>query len=44
VVLALALASGQAQPLRLATSPAGTYLLEVASPAQGRSVQRIVKN
>jgi len=44
VVLMRALASGQAQPLSLATLPAGTYLLEVASPTQGRSMQRIVKN
>jgi hypothetical protein len=44
LVLAQALAGGQAQPLSLAALPAGTYLLEVSSPAQGRSVQRIVKN
>jgi len=44
VVRTLALASGQPQPLSLATLPTGTYLLEVTSPTQGRSVQRIVKN
>ena len=44
VVLTQSLAGGLAQPLSLATLPAGTYLLEVESPTQGRSVQRIVKN
>lgn len=43
LVLAQTLAAGQAQLLSLAALPAGTYLLEVESPAQGRSVQRIVK-
>lgn len=43
VVLAQSLAGGQAQPLSLAALPAGTYLLEVESATQGRSVQRIVK-
>ncbi len=42
VVLAQTLVGGQAQPLSLATLPAGTYLLEVES-TQGRSVQRMVK-
>jgi hypothetical protein len=28
----------------LAPLPTGTYLLEAALPAQGRSVQRIIKN
>jgi hypothetical protein len=43
VVLAQILAGGQAQPLSLATLPAGTYLLEVEAASLGRSVQRIVK-
>lgn len=43
VVLSQTLAGGQAQALSLAHLPAGTYLLEVTSAGQGRSVQRVVK-
>lgn len=43
VVLAQTLAGGQAQLLNVAALPVGTYLLEMESATQGRSVQRIVK-
>ena len=43
LVLSQTLAGGQAQPLSLASLPAGTYLLEVVSAMQGRQVQRVVK-
>ncbi|MDO7886060.1 T9SS type A sorting domain-containing protein [Hymenobacter cheonanensis] len=43
VLLSQALAGGQTQLLSLAPLPAGTYLLEVTSAAQSRSVQRVVK-
>jgi len=43
VLLAQTLAGGQPHQLSLAHLPAGTYLLEVASAAQGSRVQRVVK-
>jgi hypothetical protein len=43
VLLSQMLAGGEAQPLSLAPLPAGTYLLEVISAGQHRSVQRVIK-